>query len=113
MFALTQTDETTHLRISLKGDITSATAPQADAALGAILATGRNRWILDLSELTFSSSAGLRVFLSYAKKLKNAQGRLVLAAFQPPVLEVFHVSGFTQIFTITSTVEEARRLFVS
>jgi anti-anti-sigma factor len=110
MFEIIPANETTHTRIALRGELTSATAPQLEAALAALLATGAKRWLLDLGALAFSSSAGLRVFLSYAKKIKNASGRLVFCAVQPAVLEVLETSGFTQILTLTPTAEDGRRL---
>lgn len=113
MFAVTQTNETTHTRLALQGELTSATAPQLDAALAALLATGAKHWLLDLGGLAFSSSAGLRVFLSYAKKIKNTNGRLVFCAVSPPVFEVLETSGFTRILTLAPTVEDGRRLFAA
>lgn len=113
MFEIIPTSENTHTRLALRGELTSATAPQLDAALAALLATGANRWLLDLGGLAFSSSAGLRVFLSYAKKIKNAGGRLVFCAVQPTVFAVLETSGFTQILTLVPTVEDGRRLFAS
>ncbi|HSY52813.1 MAG TPA: STAS domain-containing protein [Opitutaceae bacterium] len=114
MFDVSKENEGTHVRIILQGDLTSATAPQLESALAGYLAGGGPPdWLLDLGQLGFSSSAGLRVFLAYAKKIKNAKGRLVLCNLQPNVREVFDLSGFTQIFTIESGADEARRHFAA
>ncbi|MFA5262409.1 MAG: STAS domain-containing protein [Opitutaceae bacterium] len=111
MLEITQTAEQGLLRIALKGDITSASAPQLEQALAASFqGTSSPRWLLDLEALSFTSSAGLRVFLSYAKKIKNAGGRLVLCGVQASVLEVLEMSGFTQILTLAPTADDARRL---
>ena len=114
MIAITQTAEPELLLIVLQGEITSTTAPQLDQALAASLAgDAPPRWLLDLGGLTFTSSAGLRVFLTYAKKIRNAGGRLVLCSVQPAVHEVLEVSGFTQILTIAPDAGAARPLLAS
>jgi anti-anti-sigma factor len=113
MFESLPSDEKTHTLVRLRGELTSATAPQLDATLAALLTSGQSRWLLDLSELTFSASAGLRVFLSYAKKNKNAGGRLVFCSVQPAVLDVLTTSGFTQILTLVPTAAEGRQLLAT
>jgi anti-sigma B factor antagonist len=102
------------LRIILRGDITSASAPQLDQALAVCLVEGSPpRWLLDLGGLAFTSSAGLRVFLAYAKKIKTAGGTLVFCSVQQAVYEVLEISGFTQILTIAPDAEAARPLLAS
>lgn len=111
MLEITQTPDQEILKITLKGDITSASAVQFEQALAASFAGAKApRWLFDLSGLSFTSSAGLRVFLSYAKKIKNAGGRLVLLNAQAAVYEVFDVSGFTKILTFSKDPAEARTL---
>lgn len=110
MFEINATTEPTHVYISLKGELNGATAPQLETKLASYLNDPSKQWVLDLEKLVFSSSAGLRVFLSYAKKTQNAGGRLIFCAVQPGVLEVFEVSGFTRIFTIVPTLDGARKL---
>ena len=113
MLEIKSATELTHLHIRLRGELTSATAPQLDTALAVLLAGPAKPWVLDLEELSFSSSAGLRVFLSYAKKVPNAGGRLVFCAVQPTVLEVLEMSGFTRILSLVSNADAARRLFAA
>ncbi len=110
MFEIHTTTEPTHVCISLKGELNGATAPQFEADLAGYLSNPAKQWVLDLEKLVFSSSAGLRVFLSYAKKTKNAGGRLIFCAVQPGVMDVFEVSGFNRIFTIVPTLDQARKL---
>ncbi len=99
------------LLISLRGEITSASAPQLDQSLSTALAgLAAPRCILDLAGLAFTSSAGLRVFLALAKRIKTAGGQLVFCAVQPAVREVFEVSGFTRILTLVPDLAAARGL---
>lgn len=99
-----------HVLVVLKGDITSAAAPQLDKFLAEVLVVAGQapRCLVDLGALSFTSSAGLRSFLSLAKKVKNANGRLVFAAVQPAVLEVLEVSGFTRVLELAPDVQIAR-----
>jgi len=56
--------------------------------------------VMDFSGLGYVSSAGLRVVLLAAKKVKAAGGRFVLCGVSPAILEVFRVSGFLSILTV-------------
>lgn len=55
---------------------------------------------VDLSELDYISSAGLRVLLVTAKAAKARGGKLVLSAPKPPILEVLKISGFDRILEV-------------
>lgn len=61
--------------------------------------------VMDLSEVAYVSSAGLRVFLKGVKAAKAAGNRLVLTGLSPAVYDVFDISGFTAIFTIADDVD--------
>ena len=63
--------------------------------------------VLDLARLDYISSAGLRVVLLLAKKLKQAGGALALCDIQPSVREVFEISGFLAILTVCDTRAQA------
>jgi anti-anti-sigma factor len=99
------------LVVSLRGEITSASASQLEQSLNAALSgLVPPRCVLDLGGLVFTSSAGLRVFLGLAKRIKNAGGRLAFCAVKPAVREVFEVSGFTRILALVDDVAAARDL---
>jgi len=74
----------------------------AESATGAdaLLAGGARKVVLDCAALTYVSSAGLRVFLGGAKKLKTAGGRVAFAALTPAVHEVFELSGFLEVLAV-------------
>jgi anti-anti-sigma factor len=71
------------------------------------LQTGERRFIIDMVEVEYLASAGLRVLLMLAKKLKSTDGQLVICGMNEHVLEVFNVAGFSGFFTINATKEEA------
>lgn len=80
------------------GKITSGNAADFELALNNQLDAGHTRLVLDLSKVEMMSSAGLRVVLVIGKRVTAKQGRLVLAALKPAVLEVFQISGFLALF---------------
>jgi stage II sporulation protein AA (anti-sigma F factor antagonist) len=95
------------LVVSLEGQINSGNAAALEADLLSQLDKGEQRIVLDLTNLNYISSAGLRVVLVLAKRLKQSEGALTLCGMQPHVLEVFDISGFLAILVVTATREEA------
>jgi anti-anti-sigma factor len=63
--------------------------------------------LLDFSEVTYISSAGLRVLMIAAKQCKKQNGKMVLAALQPMIQEVFQISRFDTVFEVFPTVKAA------
>lgn len=93
--------------VSLVGRIDSTAAQDFEEKLIEIIDSGINTLVLDFSEIKFISSAGLRVLLLGAKKVKPYGGKLVLAAMSQDVKEVFDISGFSSIFNIHENVNAA------
>ncbi|MDI3305867.1 MAG: STAS domain-containing protein [Acetobacteraceae bacterium] len=94
----------------LAGRIDTSTSPAVEAEIKAKLAAGSTRILLDMREVTYVSSAGLRVVLLVAKQAKAAGGNLALFGLQPSVREVFDISGFGKIIPIAASEAEARAL---
>lgn len=65
------------------------------------------RVLVDLTGVHYISSAGLRVLLALAKDINRRQGVLRLCGLTETVREVFDIAGFSQIFQIYPTQEEA------
>ena len=88
----------TELEIELSGRLDTATAPQLEAELKQSM-EGITALSLDFAELDYISSAGLRVLLA-AQKAMNKQGSMVIRHVNETVMEVFEITGFTDILTI-------------
>lgn len=99
--------------VAPRGKLDSATSPQLGARLNELATTPAVRLVLDLAEVDFVSSAGLRVMLATAKQARAAQGRLMLCGVQPPVQEVLDISGFTALLSIQSRRAEALEALAS
>ena len=86
------------LELKLSGRLDTTTAPQLEAELNES-AEGITELILDFEELEYISSAGLRVLLS-AQKLMNKQGSMVIKNVCADIMEVFDITGFSDILTV-------------
>lgn len=82
------------------GHLDTRTSTEFEEKINTHLSAPKSSFIIDFSELDYISSAGLRVLLMLAKKLKATDGVLILAAMNEHVREVFEVAGFTKIFEI-------------
>ena len=63
--------------------------------------------VLDLSQLEYVSSAGLRCFMLASRQAKALSGRIYVAALQPMVAEIFEISHFNLVFQVFPSVREA------
>jgi stage II sporulation protein AA (anti-sigma F factor antagonist) len=88
------------LVVALSGRVDSASSPELETSLLRHLGSGEKRLLVDFAEVEYISSAGLRVLLLLAKKLKDGGGRLVLSAMPESVRLVFELAGFLPIFAI-------------
>ena len=93
-----KTKNGTDYTLALEGRLDTTTAPELEAALNPCLSDA-TELTLDLSELEYISSAGLRVLLA-AQKTMNKQGKMVLKNVNETVMEVFEVTGFNDILTL-------------
>jgi len=95
----------------LAGRLDAVSSQAAIARVYAAISAGARQVLLDMSQVTFLSSSGLRALLLVRKELLAQGGELRLCALKPQVREVFTLTGFTQVFAIHSTREEALRAF--
>jgi anti-anti-sigma factor len=93
--------------LALSGQLDGLTSPVLEKKVDGLLTGGTRQLVFDCGQLTYASSAGLRVFLSSAKKLKAAGGRAAFAALTPAVHEIFELSGFTGVLRVEPTAEAA------
>ncbi len=85
--------------IEVSGRIDSATAPELAAVLHELTDEGEYNLVLDMSDVDFISSAGLRVLIDTQKTCQRMnRGRLVLADVAEPIYEAFDLAGFVALF---------------
>jgi len=98
MLNITKSVNGTEMVIGLEGKLDTTTAPGFESDLESSLG-GITKLILDLAQLQYCSSAGLRVLLT-AQKIMNAQGSMVLHNTSDDIKEIFDVTGFSDILTL-------------
>lgn len=91
-----KTRKESELTIALQGRLDTVTAPQLEAELEL---DGITALVLDFTALDYISSAGLRVLLA-AQKAMNKQGEMLLRGVNEDIMEVFDITGFSDILTI-------------
>ena len=101
----THTSNNIHI-VAIAGSLDSTTAPEAQKSLDAVLADAK-KVVLDFSGLDYISSAGLRVLLGAAKKLRASGGTLGIFGLNQSVREVFEISGFSTILSVYQSEAEA------
>ena len=93
--------------MSLAGRLDVTTSPLLEERLLPAIESDGAKIILDCSELSYVSSAGLRVFITCQRRLAEHGGGLAFAALSKPVLELFRLAGLETLFVIAATPAEA------
>ncbi len=102
--------------VKMKGSLASTTAAQAEAELKKIVDGGASKVVVNLAELDYISSAGLRVFLLASKSLAKVNGGLMISESKGVVREVIETGigyGFAPLIRLFNTDQEAVAAFKS
>jgi anti-sigma B factor antagonist len=97
---ITEQKRGTVVLLQLTGRLDAGTAGKLEEKLVGLITAGEKSFVLDFLHLDYISSAGLRVLLMAAKKLKGLNGRIVLSSLKDHIKEVFDIAGFSAIFPI-------------
>jgi len=85
--------------LKVSGRIDSTTSPQMDEALKAILNAKRYNLVVDMKEVTYMSSAGMRVLINAQKVCRRYnRGEVILVGVSPLIYEAMELAGFTVLF---------------
>lgn len=94
--------------VTISGRVDSSTSPQLDQALKDCFAgDSQSPLVLDFAEVSFLSSAGLRVLLLAAKTARQQNLNLAICSLIPPIQEIFEMSGFMGIMDVHADREQA------
>jgi anti-sigma B factor antagonist len=94
------------VRVHPSGSLDTTTAPVLERELAPILAGAVRVLVLDLGEVTFVSSAGIRVILAARKQMTERGGSLLMANLQPPVAKAFEIIRAIPDMTIFKNIAE-------
>lgn len=92
--------------LTLEGRIDGLSCPDLEREFSQLIEEGKRFLAADFSNVSYISSAGLRVFVSTQKRLKKIGGDLSVACPAPHILEVFSISGLTPVFRIVNDLNE-------
>lgn len=101
MLNIKKSKENTTVVLSLGGRLDTTTAPELEKAVVNSY-EGITDLIIDMKDLEYVSSAGLRVLLA-AQKTMNKQGNMTIKNVNETVMEIFEITGFLDILTIEGT----------
>ncbi len=85
------------------GRIDSTTSAALEQHLAGLTGAGARRIVVDFAGVDYISSAGLRVLLALAKRMRDVHGQLALCAMSDSVKQVFALAGFVPLFAIEPT----------
>ena len=100
-----QRDNISILRVI--GKLDASTSKDLEVKVLSLIASNQAKLIIDLSQLDYISSAGLRIFLLAAKRMDEAKGKMILCSLKDGVKQVFDIAGFSSFLTLAPTTEEA------
>ena len=92
--------------ITLVGDIDGSTAPGVQADVLAAAAPDI-KIILEMTQVPYMSSAGLRVLLAVYRQMTAQNGQVVLVGLVEEIKDTMSVTGFLDFFTTADSLEEA------
>ena len=90
--------------VALTGKLDAITSPAFEQQIRGTIEAGNHAIVVDLAQLDYISSAGLRALLVLAKQVKAKNGKACLANVTGDVRSVFDMSGFATIFEIVESV---------
>jgi anti-sigma B factor antagonist len=89
--------------VELSGDIDGSTAPVAQSTILPLASPGCHI-VLDMSRVSYMSSAGLRMLLSTYRQIAAQKGYIVLVGLSPEIEDIMTVTGFLKFFTTRPTL---------
>jgi len=99
------------LVLKVNGKLDAVISPSLEQAACKLISSGSSKLLLDMGDVSYVSSAGLRMLLSIKKQMKAVPGRFVVCNLRSEVLEVLKICGFDHVLDIATTKEEALRQF--
>ncbi|MDD5507642.1 MAG: STAS domain-containing protein [Bacteroidales bacterium] len=97
--------------LELRGRLDTTNYSFLEEKIMKLIDDNRIHLLVDCTDLSYISSSGLRIMLMGLKKVNSVKGRFVLCCLQENIREIFEISGFTSIFSIFATRQEAMKQF--
>jgi len=108
MVNITSETESGILTIKINGEVDASSSIFLDEAIAEAVETNSPKLIFDCQNLSYISSAGLGVFMSYLEEFNSRKIKLVLFGLNEKVQNVFEILGLDQLLKIVETEDKAR-----
>jgi anti-sigma B factor antagonist len=91
--------------VAVQGDLNAAEAPKVRDRFLQLLKEGKKSLVIDLGDVTFLASGGIRALYMVDKQARELGGRVVLARLPQPIHDILALTGFLPYFEVRPTVE--------
>ena len=95
----------------VKGKLDATVSPAIEKKAVEHIAAGHSKLLLDLTEVSYINSAGLRMLLSIKKQTKAGHGKFILCSLKNEVFEIIKICGFDHVLEIAKNEDEAMKQF--
>src|SRR5205085_988027 len=89
--------------LEVAGRVDPSTSAQLEAAINELMPQVRYRLVLNLTDVVYISSNGLRVLLTGAKRAKSMQGEMKIGGMNEDLVKIFRIAGFVTLFDLAPT----------
>ena len=96
--------------LALRGYLDAHTVNEFETFMDRSIEKGGLRYVMDIRDLNYISSAGIGAIMGLTQRLRRADGEVVLLCPSDKVFKVLDKLGFTKIFRVAYSREEAERL---
>lgn len=93
--------------VSSQGRLDQSLNPKLEQSLGELLDNGHQRFIIDLSEVTYINSGGLRCLVTAWRRAREQGGDVILCGLNSRLVEIFSLVGFDRVFQIYPSFDDA------
>ena len=96
--------------MQVSGRLDASTVSILERALLRAFSLGARVIVIDMGEVTYISSSGLRVLLTARRQARERGGDILLCSLSPNVRDVLDMVGFAALFSISSTLDDAKQV---
>ena len=93
--------------IEIKGRLDSKTTADLEQKVLGLLDSNTQRLLVDMAELDYINSSGLRVLVMAYQRLKKSGGKLAISGTKDYIMEVFEIAGYHRLFNLFASQEDA------
>jgi len=105
-----QSKEEEFITLTIDGELDASSCLVLDESIQQVVSENEKKILVDCKQLSYISSAGLGVFMSYLQDFATNDIRMVLFNLNPQVKEVFRILGLDNLLKIVTNKDEAKLL---